>query len=245
MIVACSATCPRDRTTLIAIVDDPPVIPCSHLQEVIRCPAGDHWFACTRTWIELQKSVLEVLVDLHDCGLVTATVAVIWRCTTHISIGHFFQAGLWCLTRENRHHVSILTPIVALHDQLMRSRNKSQAIVVVKGLADILAECVSCSSWAYAPSTSVVWVTPQQITHWTLVWNFLNTVESSDVIQGVDAGRKTSVQAENLVVNQGGQWQVIEQVGKVLPDVGIAVFAQAFVVESVNLCDLSGFVVSS
>ncbi len=41
-----------------------------------------------------------------------------------------------------------------------------------------------------------------------------------------------------LSIDEGGQMKVVEQVGEVLPDVGVAVLAQALVVEPV---DLKGF----
>ncbi len=37
------------------------------------------------------------------------------------------------------------------------------------------------------------------------MWNFLNSVERPNIIEGVDAGRKTSVEAENLVVDQSSK----------------------------------------
>ena len=77
------------------------------------------------------------------------------------------------------------------------------------------------------------------------MWDFLNSVERSDIIQGIDAGRKPAVQAEDLVVDQGGEGEVVEEICEVFPDIGIAVFSQAFVVESVDLGDLSRFVVTA
>lgn len=53
------------------------------------------------------------------------------------------------------------------------------------------------------------------------------------------------MKAEDLVVDEGGQGKVIEQVGEVLPDVGVAVLAQALVVETVDLCDLARLVVAT
>lgn len=53
------------------------------------------------------------------------------------------------------------------------------------------------------------------------------------------------MEAEDLVVDEGGEGKVVEQVGKVLPNVGIAVFSETLIVESVHLGDLSGLVVSS
>lgn len=53
------------------------------------------------------------------------------------------------------------------------------------------------------------------------------------------------MKAENLVLDQGGKREIVEEVGEVLPDVRISVFTKAFVVKSVDLCDLSRFVVST
>lgn len=55
--------------------------------------------------------------------------------------------------------------------------------------------------------------------------NFLDTIERANVIEGINAWRKTSVEAENLVVDQGGKREVVEKVGEVLPDIGIAIFS--------------------
>lgn len=51
--------------------------------------------------------------------------------------------------------------------------------------------------------------------------------------------------ATYLVVNEGSQGKVVEQVGKVFPDVCIAVLAQAFIVESVHLGNLARLVVAT
>lgn len=53
------------------------------------------------------------------------------------------------------------------------------------------------------------------------------------------------MKTEYLILNQSSERKIIEEVGKVLPDIGISVFAQTFVVESVNLSDLTGFMIST
>lgn len=53
------------------------------------------------------------------------------------------------------------------------------------------------------------------------------------------------MQAENLVVDKSGQGQVVEEIGEEFPNIGVAILSQALVVETVNLCYLTGFVVSS
>lgn len=77
------------------------------------------------------------------------------------------------------------------------------------------------------------------------MWNLLNAVKGSDVIEGIDAGGETTVKAEDLVIDEGGQRKVVEQIGKVFPYIGIAILAQALVVEAVHLRNLTRLVVSS
>lgn len=110
---------------------------------------------------------------------------------------------------------------------------------MVESLGDVLPECVACTTRRDAPATPIVWVRPQEVAHWALVRNLLNAVERSDVVQRVDAGGKTTVKTENLVVDEGGQREVVEEVGEVLPDVGVAVLPEALIVEAVNLGNLA------
>jgi len=65
------------------------------------------------------------------------------------------------------------------------------------------------------------------------------------VVQSVDTGTETSVEAKYLPVDQGSQRKVIEQISEVLPDIGVSVFSEAFIVESVDLGDLTRFMVTS
>lgn len=127
----------------------------------------------------------------------------------------------------------------------MRPRHQCQAIVVVESLTDILPESVSSTSRADSPSTPVVWVRPQQITHWSLMRHFLNAVEGANVVQRVNAWRQASVQAEDLVVDERGKWEVVEEIGEELPHIRIAVLAQTLVVEAVHLRNLSTLVVAA
>lgn len=53
------------------------------------------------------------------------------------------------------------------------------------------------------------------------------------------------MKAEDLLFNDCSQREVVEQVSEVFPDVNVAVFAQAFIVETVDLCYLTRFMISS
>lgn len=51
--------------------------------------------------------------------------------------------------------------------------------------------------------------------------------------------------AKDLVIDDAGQGEVVEHVGKVVPDGRVAVFAAAFGVKAVGLRDAAGFVVAA
>jgi len=53
------------------------------------------------------------------------------------------------------------------------------------------------------------------------------------------------VEAENSVINNCSKGKIIEQLSEVNPDVGVTVLAQAFVIEAIDLGDLTDFMVSS
>lgn len=75
--------------------------------------------------------------------------------------------------------------------------------------------------------------------------NFLNAVEGTDVVKRIDGGGETTVKAEDLVIDKGGEGEVVKEVSEVLPDIGISIFSEALVVEAIHLGDLAGFVVTT
>lgn len=75
--------------------------------------------------------------------------------------------------------------------------------------------------------------------------HLLQAVEGADVVERIDGGAEPTVQAEYLAVHQRGERQEVEQIREVLPYGRVAVFAEAFVVETVHLGDLTGLVVTS
>lgn len=197
----------------------------ANCKEMLACKAKKKSWLPTRAAANLQ-GVLQMLINLHNRSLVTTSITVIG-------------------SAENRHHISILAPVVSFHDQLVCSGYQCKTIVMIECFRDVLTEGVPGTSWTDTPSTSVVRITPEEITHRTLVGNFLDSVKRSDVVECVDAWRQPTVQAEDLVVDEGGKGEVVEEVGEVFPDIGVAVFSQAFVIKSIDLCDLTAFVVTT
>lgn len=48
-----------------------------------------------------------------------------------------------------------------------------------------------------------------------------------------------------MVVDEGCEGEIVKEIGEESPNVSVSVLAQAFVVETIDLCDLSGFVIAS
>src|SRR5947209_3571539 len=127
----------------------------------------------------------------------------------------------------------------------MCSRHQCQTVVVIKRLADVLSKCVSRASGTDTPSTSIIRITPEQIAHRPFMRHLLNPVQTPDVVQRINTRAQSAVQAKDLVVNQGGEGEVVEEIGKVFPHICIAVLAQALVIEAVDLGDLARFMIAA
>ena len=88
--------------------------------------------------------IFHEFVDLHDCSLVSASVAVVRG-------------------REDSDHVAFVGPVVSVHDQLMGPRDPREIVGVVELLRDVLAEGVASTSWADAPTAPVIRVRPKKV----------------------------------------------------------------------------------
>jgi len=196
------------------------------LKKIVGSSARNMRFSSSWCRVELNECILHLFVKLHDCSLISASITIVG-------------------STKNRHDVSFMAPVVALHDKLMSSSDKSKSVVVVELIRNILAEGISSASRRKTPSRSIIGIRPEKITHGAFVGNFLNSIKSSDVIKSIDGGRKSTVQTENLIFDQGSQRKIVEQVSKHLPDIRSAIFSKALVIETINLSNLSTFVISS
>jgi hypothetical protein len=102
----------------------------------------------------------------------------------------------------------------------MCSADQIDIVSLVEFFNDILAEQVTSSSWGSCVASSVVLrVRPHEVAHWSIMRYFLFSIDSFDLIKSSDSGRKTSVDAEYLVVNDGGKCKVVEDFSAVSPDI--------------------------
>ena len=65
--------------------------------------------------------------------------------------------------------------------------------------------------------------------------NFLDSVKLADLVESVDGRRETTMETEDLAFNNSSERKIIEELSESLPDIGITVFPEAFIVEAVPI----------
>ena len=127
----------------------------------------------------------------------------------------------------------------------MRPRNLLNIIGLTKLGHYISSKQISCTSGTHAPTLYIFRVAPHQITHRTIMRHFLLAVYYFDFIKSIERRRKTSMNTENLVVNYCSKRKKIKYFCTISPNIHGSIFSEALVIEPVNLCDLSTFMIAS
>lgn len=70
--------------------------------------------------------------------------------------------------------------------------------------------------------------------------DLLVAINRSDLIECADVRTQAAVHAKDLLINQGRQSKAIKALDAVSPHTGITILSEAFVVEPIYLCNLSG-----
>ena len=179
-----------------------------------------------RRGVEYGELAVEVLVELEYGGHVAAAVAVVGR-------------------RPDGQHGLVEVPLVALHDELVGATNEVDVVGVVELSDHVAAEQVAGAARTHAPADDLLRVGPKQIANGALVRHLLLAVDGAYLIESGDGGREAAVHAEDLLVDDGRQADVVEDLRAVLPHANRAVLAQALVVEAVHLGDLTRLVVAA
>ena len=89
-------------------------------------------------------------------------------------------------TRNDKCHLSQKT---YLHDQLMCPSNEIKPILSIKLFRNVLTKGVASSAGGNPPARPVVGIGPEQIAHWALVGNLLDSIDSPNIVQRVQPGR--------------------------------------------------------
>lgn len=73
----------------------------------------------------------------------------------------------------------------------------------------------------------------------------LLSINDTDLIECIDARTESPVHGKDFILDNGGETEVIKDFSAISPYIDRPVFSQTFIVEAVDLCDLSTFVISA
>jgi hypothetical protein len=73
----------------------------------------------------------------------------------------------------------------------------------------------------------------------------LNSIKLTNIVKGIQRRGKTTVEAENLSLNQRSKGKIVEEIRKIFPHIGGPILSQTFIIKAVHLGDLTAFVISS
>ena len=77
------------------------------------------------------------------------------------------------------------------------------------------------------------------------MWHLLYAVESSNVVESIYTWGETSVEAEDLIVDESSKREIVEEICEVFPHICVAIFSETLIVETIDLGDLARFVVAT
>ena len=127
----------------------------------------------------------------------------------------------------------------------MSTSNELETIDVIELSRNLVTEEPARTTWRNSPSLNVLWITPNQITEGSFVWNLLSASNDTDLINSANLWTQATMNTENFPINDGCEDQKVEDLTTGFPDRRIAIFLLALFVEAVDLGDLAGFVVST
>lgn len=127
----------------------------------------------------------------------------------------------------------------------MGTSNQRYSVVMAKRVNCVPSEEVACSSGWNRPPFYQLRVRPKQVAHDTFLGNFSEPIYFFKIVDFLNVWGESSVHTENLVVDDCGDSEIVEDLGKSSPDIQRAVLFNALVIEAVNLGDESWLVISS
>lgn len=137
------------------------------------------------------------------------------------------------------------TYLVTLIDQLMGTSNEFQAIDMVELSCDLITEEPASAARGDGPSLNVLGIAPDEITERTLMRNLLCTSYDTDLVDGANFRAETTMNTENLAVDDSSKDQEVEYLATGLPDRSVTVLLLTLLVETVDLSDLAGLMVAT
>lgn len=176
---------------------------------------------------ECLEGPLQVLVQLQNRSDISASVKVVRGAP------------------NGDQNIPIKPILESLLNQLMGPDYQIQSIDLIELLNDLLSKEPSCSPVGHDPSVNIIWIGPHQIAVGSFVGDLYVSLDSPDLIDGPDLGAEPSVYAEDPLVDDRSQREVVEDLVEHLPWGLISVLLGDLIEEAVDHSYLSGLVVPS
>ena len=69
--------------------------------------------------------------------------------------------------------------------------------------------------------------------------NFHFPVDGSNLVNSFDFGAESTMDTEDISIDDGSKWKVIKNIGTVFPGVGVSILLIDFIIKPIDCCDLS------
>lgn len=127
----------------------------------------------------------------------------------------------------------------------MSSGDEVNIIDVVEFSSHLGSEQPAGTSWRHSPGFDFLGIRPHQVAEGAFMRDFHSSFDKSDLVNGFDVWRESTMDAEYLALDDSSDAQVVEHFCAIFPWVGISVLSDSLVVEAVDSGNLSCFMVSS
>lgn len=104
----------------------------------------------------------------------------------------------------------------------MRSADEVEVVPFEELRDDVLTEGEGDTAVVLAPTLNVlIGVGPEKIAEETVVGHVGGTHDAADLLHGLEVRRETTVHAEDLLVDDGSNWQAVEAICESLPKLDV------------------------
>mmetsp|Transcript_60708 Transcript_60708/g.159058 ORF Transcript_60708/g.159058 Transcript_60708/m.159058 type:complete len:203 (+) Transcript_60708:48-656(+) len=177
-------------------------------------------------WLEDLEATHQGLVDRHH-GTCVVELAAVVRCA------------------EDGDELSLGEELVAVLDDLVSAADEIHVHLREEAGHDIRAEDEGHTAVILGPTCDVlVRVRPKQIADEARVRHVRGAHQATDLVHVRDLRGQAAVHAHDLLVDEAADWQAIEDVAELLPELDV-VAALALVVEAVDARNRCTFVVAA
>ena len=148
-------------------------------------------------------------------------------------------------SREDGDELSLGEELISVLDNLMGTTHEIQVVFVEELGHNIVSKGERHSAVVLTPPIDVLLgVTPEEITQDTRVGDISRAHDAADLLHGVVFGRKSSVHAKDLLVNDSGDGKAVKAISESLPKLNV-VSSLTLIIEAVYAVNRGTLVVSA